>query len=143
VYVHAKVCVVDDAWCTIGSGNLNLRSWTFDTELSCAVVAQDRTGTSVAQQLRLALVREHLDRTDGDDLDLRDPADAFNAVAQSAKELDAWHEAGGRGARPPARLRPYRDPALSRVTVRWASPLYRTLYDPDGRPAPLRRRHAF
>jgi phosphatidylserine/phosphatidylglycerophosphate/cardiolipin synthase-like enzyme len=143
VYVHAKVCVVDDAWCTIGSGNLNLRSWTFDTELSCAVVAQDLTGTSVAQQLRLTLAREHLDRADGDDLDLRDPVDAFNTVAQSAKELDAWHGAGGRGTRPPGRLRPYREPALSRVTMRWSGPLYRVLYDPDGRPASLRRRHAF
>jgi hypothetical protein len=40
IYVHAKVCVVDDTWAIIGSDNLNRRSWTHDPELSCAVVDQ-------------------------------------------------------------------------------------------------------
>ena len=34
VYVHAKVCVMDDWWATIGSDNFNRRSWTHDSELS-------------------------------------------------------------------------------------------------------------
>ena len=38
VYVHAKVCVVDDTWATVGSDNINLRSWTHDSELSLAVL---------------------------------------------------------------------------------------------------------
>ena len=38
VYVHAKVCVVDDTWAIIGSDNFNRRSWTHDSELSCAVI---------------------------------------------------------------------------------------------------------
>jgi phosphatidylserine/phosphatidylglycerophosphate/cardiolipin synthase-like enzyme len=38
VYVHAKACVVDDTWTCVGSDNLNLRSWTHDSELSCAVI---------------------------------------------------------------------------------------------------------
>ncbi|MGW4245107.1 phospholipase D family protein, partial [Nocardia sp. NPDC004722] len=38
IYVHAKVCVVDDVWATVGSDNLNRRSWTHDSELSCAIV---------------------------------------------------------------------------------------------------------
>ena len=38
IYVHAKVCVVDDVWATVGSDNINLRSWTHDSELSCAVL---------------------------------------------------------------------------------------------------------
>ena len=42
VYVHAKVCVIDDIWATVGSDNLNRRSWTHDSELSCAVL--DDTG---------------------------------------------------------------------------------------------------
>ena len=41
IYVHAKVCIVDDEWMTIGSDNLNLRSWTHDSELTCAVVDPD------------------------------------------------------------------------------------------------------
>src|SRR3954447_21728643 len=32
VYVHAKPCIVDDTWATIGSDNLNRRSWTHDSE---------------------------------------------------------------------------------------------------------------
>ena len=38
VYVHAKVCVIDDVWASVGSDNINRRSWTHDSELSCAVV---------------------------------------------------------------------------------------------------------
>ena len=38
VYVHAKVCVVDDVWASVGSDNFNRRSWTHDSELSCAVL---------------------------------------------------------------------------------------------------------
>ena len=28
IYVHSKVCVIDDVWMIVGSDNLNLRSWT-------------------------------------------------------------------------------------------------------------------
>src|SRR5207302_396991 len=38
VYVHAKVCIVDDTWLAVGSDNINLRSWTHDSELGCAVL---------------------------------------------------------------------------------------------------------
>jgi len=37
VYVHAKVCVIDDEWASVGSDNFNRRSWTHDSELSVAV----------------------------------------------------------------------------------------------------------
>jgi phosphatidylserine/phosphatidylglycerophosphate/cardiolipin synthase-like enzyme len=68
VYVHAKVCVVDDQWASVGSDNFNRRSWTHDSELSCAVV--DEPGPisapaaprTYALELRLSLAREHLDR---------------------------------------------------------------------------------
>ena len=42
VYVHAKVCVVDDVWASVGSDNFNRRSWTHDSELSCAVLDDTR-----------------------------------------------------------------------------------------------------
>jgi hypothetical protein len=32
VYVHAKLCVIDDVWALVGSANLNMRSWTYDSE---------------------------------------------------------------------------------------------------------------
>jgi phosphatidylserine/phosphatidylglycerophosphate/cardiolipin synthase-like enzyme len=36
VYVHAKVCVVDDTWAIVGSDNFNRRSWTHDSRDSAA-----------------------------------------------------------------------------------------------------------
>ena len=38
IYVHAKLCIVDDEWAKVGSDNVNRRSWTHDSELACAVV---------------------------------------------------------------------------------------------------------
>jgi hypothetical protein len=93
-----------------------------------------------ARDLRLTLAREHLDRAaDGsEDDDLLDP-DAFVAAATaSAAALDAWHEGGRRGPRPPGRLRPHRPERLSRLSRLWATPVYRLLDDPDGRPVKLR-----
>jgi len=143
VYVHAKVCVIDDTWVMVGSGNINRRSWTYDTELSCAVLGQHPDGSSLAQRLRLDLAREHLDRDEDGDADLRDPLDAFEAFAASAQRLDAWYAGGRRGPRPPGRLRRHHPTPLPPSTMRWAEPLYRILYDPDGRPRPLRRAGTF
>ena len=42
VYVHAKLCVVDDVWAAVGSDNFNTRSWTHDSELTAAVVDSER-----------------------------------------------------------------------------------------------------
>ena len=68
VYVHAKVCVIDDWWATIGSDNFNRRSWTHDSELSAVVVdAAGGDHSAYARRLRLALAAEHLDRQLGPD----------------------------------------------------------------------------
>jgi phosphatidylserine/phosphatidylglycerophosphate/cardiolipin synthase-like enzyme len=138
VYVHAKTCIVDDTWASVGSDNVNRRSWTHDSELTCAVLDDDHR---FARSLRLALAREHLDRSD--DNGLIDPVAMFDAFAASAAELQRWHDAGRRGPRPPGRLRPYSMQRLSRRTLAWATPLYRVVYDPDGRPLRLRYRHRF
>jgi phosphatidylserine/phosphatidylglycerophosphate/cardiolipin synthase-like enzyme len=140
VYVHAKVVVIDDVWAMVGSDNVNMRSWTYDSELSCAVL--DETG-AYARDLRLTLAREHLDRADGDDGDLRDPLAAFDAFAASAGKLDDWYESGGVGPRPAGRLRRYEPPTLKATTAIWARPVYRLIADPDGRPAALRRRREY
>ena len=137
VYVHAKVCVIDDTWSVVGSDNVSMRSWTFDSELSCAVL--DESGR-YARDLRLMLAREHLDRSD---FDATDPVETFDAFARSAAALDAWHDTGRQGLRPPGRLRTYRLPDLSRTTVTWAGELYRLVFDPDGRPTSLRRARKF
>jgi phosphatidylserine/phosphatidylglycerophosphate/cardiolipin synthase-like enzyme len=143
IYVHAKVCIVDDTWVTVGSGNVNRRSWTYDSELSCAVLGQAAGAGCLAQDLRLTLAREHLDRAEGDDADLRDPHDAFDAFDASASLLDAWYAGGKLGPRPPGRLRRHHLTPLPPSTVRWAEALYRILFDPDGRPWPVRRDGGF
>jgi phosphatidylserine/phosphatidylglycerophosphate/cardiolipin synthase-like enzyme len=57
VYVHAKVCIVDDAWLTVGSANLNEHSLFNDTEVN--VVVRDE---AFARAARLQLWSEHLER---------------------------------------------------------------------------------
>jgi phosphatidylserine/phosphatidylglycerophosphate/cardiolipin synthase-like enzyme len=158
VYVHAKVCVVDDVWASVGSDNFNRRSWTHDSELSSAVLdttrdpreprdpAGEGDGARVfARNLRLDLAREHLDRAaDGSqDDDLLDPDDFVAAVQASAAALEAWHAGGRRGPRPPGRLRPHRAEQLPLSTRLWATPVYRVLDDPDGRPLRKRVRKEF
>jgi phosphatidylserine/phosphatidylglycerophosphate/cardiolipin synthase-like enzyme len=65
VYVHSKAAVVDDAWLTVGSANLNAHSLFNDTEAN--VVVRDEP---LARKLRLTLWGEHLERppeeVDGD-----------------------------------------------------------------------------
>ncbi len=141
VYVHAKVCVIDDTWASVGSDNFNRRSWTHDSELSCVVL-----DTGYARSLRLTLAAEHLDRlaeVEADGLeqvmsDCVDPVGLFDAYGESADRLDAWHAQGRTGERPPGRLRRLPLPPLGRFTSRWAKMPLEILHDPDGRPGPLR-----
>jgi phosphatidylserine/phosphatidylglycerophosphate/cardiolipin synthase-like enzyme len=158
VYVHAKVCVVDDVWASVGSDNFNRRSWTHDSELSNAVLdttldereprdpgGQGDGARRFARDLRLQLAREHLDRADdgSQDDDLVDPGAFVAAVERAAADLQAWHDGGCVGPRPPGRLRPHRTEELSWATRLWAVPLYRLVDDPDGRPLRLRRAREF
>jgi hypothetical protein len=140
--VHAKVCIIDDTWTTVGSDNFNLRSWTYDSELSCAVVDTAQPA-EYARGLRLTLSTEHLGRAKDDVDGLSEPKSAFAAFADSAAALDEWYAKGGNGMRPVGRLRAYQPPRLSRWTIRLAGPAYRWLYDPDGRPPALRRQTGF
>jgi phosphatidylserine/phosphatidylglycerophosphate/cardiolipin synthase-like enzyme len=142
IYVHAKVCVIDDTWTCLGSDNINLRSWTHDSELSVAVVDDD-PATGFGQALRLRLHREHLERTPDDDADLRDAAKLSTVYAQAADQLEAWYANGRRGPRPPGRLRHYREPRIGPATAPFAKAMYHLIADPDGRPPALRRARVF
>ncbi len=132
VYVHAKVCVIDDEWACVGSDNLNRRSWTHDSELQCAVLDDDGV---FARDLRMRLLREHLDRAanGSEDDGLEDMGSVVEAIEASALALENWHVSGRKGPRPPGRLRPHRSENLGRLTRSWAVPVYRAVYDPDGR----------
>ncbi|MEO3759127.1 phospholipase D-like domain-containing protein [Mycobacterium sp. B14F4] len=132
VYVHAKVCVIDDVWACSGSDNFNRRSWTHDSELSCAVLDSDGV---FARDFRLRLMREHLDRAEdgSEDGGLVDPVTAVQEVVDTANALEAWYASGCQGPRPPGRLRPHNAERLGALTRVWAEPAYRFAYDPDGR----------
>jgi phosphatidylserine/phosphatidylglycerophosphate/cardiolipin synthase-like enzyme len=156
IYVHAKVCVVDDVWAVVGSDNFNRRSWTHDAELTAAVLDDTRDprepadpaglgdGARVfARELRLRLWREHLGRAPGDDADLLDPERGFRAWQQAARALTAWDRDGRRGPRPPGRATVHDPGRVQPWAAWWARPVYTTLVDPDGRPRRLRRSGGF
>ncbi|WP_233495625.1 phospholipase D family protein [Geodermatophilus sp. TF02-6] len=156
VYVHSKVCVVDDVWAAVGSANLCRRAWTHDSELTAAVLDEQRDGRDpldpgglgdgarvFARGLRLALMREHLGRADGDDADLLSPDCAAEALCRAAAELDAWHANGREGPRPPGRLRRHPRRHGPRWARRLITPVYDLAYDPDGRPWPMRLKGGF
>jgi len=136
VYVHAKACVVDDEWACIGSDNTNRRSWTHDSELSAAFVDGDPDG--VVRALRLELAAEHLGISPQDP-GLIDPGDFFEALRRAASGLDDWHSGGRSGPRPPGHIRQFSERDLSQRTRAWATPIYRVVYDPDGRSLRERR----
>ncbi|WP_372595433.1 phospholipase D family protein [Actinotalea sp.] len=151
VYVHSKVCIADDVWATVGSDNLNRRSWTHDSELTAAILDERRDprapldpagrgdgARTFARDLRLELWREHLDLAD--DALLLEPDAAIAELRSRAMALDAWHERGEVGERPPGRLRMH----VMAIPTPWqrvmASPVYRAVVDPDGRPPQMKVR---
>ena len=73
IYVHSKAAVIDDAWLTIGSANLNEHSLFNDTEAN--VVVRDPT---LARETRLRLWEEHLERP-REEVD-SDPARVFDEL---------------------------------------------------------------
>jgi hypothetical protein len=96
----------------------------------------------------LRLAAEHLGRlgADGEVPDMADcesGADFFGACAEGARQLDAWHEGGCKGARPPGRLRRLEVPKLSHWDRLWARVPLDVIHDPDGRPRRLSRRRAY
>ncbi len=154
IYVHAKAVVIDDVLAMIGSDNMNRRSWTHDSELSIAILDEELDGREptdpaglgdgarmFARDLRLSLWHEHLGRPD--DSRMLDAVDGFDLWRETAAALDAWHAGGRLGPRPPGRIRPHHPRSVATWKRLWAGPLYRTVVDPDGRPARLQRSHRF
>jgi phosphatidylserine/phosphatidylglycerophosphate/cardiolipin synthase-like enzyme len=130
IYVHAKVCIIDDLWASTGSDNFNRRSWTHDSELTAAVWDTTEDGTArYARDLRRALAEEHV----GGPLPSDDPLAMVAAFAESSAALQRWHDGGRRGERPPGQLRPLADTSVPQHTRLWAEPIYRTVFDPDAR----------
>ena len=99
IYVHSKVCVIDDVWASVGSDNFNRRSWSSDSEIACAVQdvrVTDRDAPvpadSFALRVRRELVAEHLGIHPDDVPD--DPDAVWDLMAAAATALDDWYATG-------------------------------------------------
>jgi len=155
VYVHSKACIVDDIWVAVGSDNLNRRSWTHDSEISCAILDETRDereprdpagigdgARKLARDIRLRLACEHTVSAVHSN-EMIEPRAWYTALRHSADTLDSWHRDGERGPRPPGHLRNH---VIERVNVaqhgivHWA---HTHLLDPDGRPPRLKRSDTF
>jgi phosphatidylserine/phosphatidylglycerophosphate/cardiolipin synthase-like enzyme len=118
VYVHAKVTVVDDAWLTLGSANLNEHSLFNDTEMN--VVARD---PELARATRLRLWAEHLE------LPVEEiPDDPVRAVDELWKPISK-EQLERRSAGLPLTHRLVRLEHLSRRSARALGPLSGLLVD--------------
>ncbi len=71
--------------------------------------------------------------------DCVDTKGMFDAFADAARALDAWHEGGRRGPRPLGRLRRLGLAEMGRFARAFALPQYLVVHDPDGRPRSLRK----
>jgi phosphatidylserine/phosphatidylglycerophosphate/cardiolipin synthase-like enzyme len=155
IYVHAKVCIVDDVWMSIGSDNLNVRSWTHDSELTCALLdarTDDRAPADpgghgdgariLPRDVRLRLWREHLGSDLADEL-LLDPVRGFETWRARAEALDAWHHGGRAGDRAPGRVRSHAPEPVPWWGSWWSRPIHRFAIDPDGRPRALHGSNRF
>ena len=156
IYVHAKICIIDDNWFTCGSDNFNRRSWTTDSELTCAVVdttasrreprssdtgqrANMGPGASrpLAYGLRLQLWAEHLG-LDQNDPQLHAPAAGLKLWNAAADALDHWHATGRRSPRPNGHVRHHTTEPVPPLHRLWAEAANRLVVDPDGRPRRMR-----
>jgi phosphatidylserine/phosphatidylglycerophosphate/cardiolipin synthase-like enzyme len=119
VYVHSKVCVVDDQWLTLGSANLNERSLFNDSEVN--VCCEDK---ALATEVRERLWAEHLEMP----LEMvrgRDSAELVDEVWRPVASQQAEH----REAHRPLTHRLVRLPGVSRRSRRLLGPLDSFLVD--------------
>jgi phosphatidylserine/phosphatidylglycerophosphate/cardiolipin synthase-like enzyme len=113
VYVHSKICIVDDEWLTLGSANLNERSLFNDSEVN--VCTED---SALATAVRHRLWAEHLEMT------------VEEVERRSATELvdKVWRPVAAEQARRRAEQRPLTHrlmelPAVSRRSRRLLGPI--------------------
>ncbi len=102
---------------------------------NCRVRYWTTTGV-FARDLRLRLLREHLDRAaDGSEDDgLVDPGTVVETIARHRRmHWKTGTQVVARDPGQPGRLRPHRPEKLGLLTRLWAVPVYRRIYDPDGR----------
>jgi phosphatidylserine/phosphatidylglycerophosphate/cardiolipin synthase-like enzyme len=119
IYVHAKLAVVDDAWLTVGSANLNDHSLFNDTELNLAVYDAD-----VARTTRERLWAEHLEMS-LEEVSAADPTTLIDEVWRPVAEEQLERRRRG----DPMTHRLARLPHLSRRTDRLLGALQELVLD--------------
>lgn len=118
VYVHAKVGIVDDAWLTIGSANLNEHSLFNDTEMN--VVCHD---LELARATRLRLWAEHLE------LETTEVAGDSKEVIDGLWKPIAEEQMSRRAANLPLTHRVVKLPHISKRSERLLGPLQGLVVD--------------
>ena len=118
VYVHAKIAIVDDAWLTIGSANLNEHSLFNDTEMN--IVLQD---PALAANTRRRLWAEHLELSEHELPG--DPVSAIDELWKPISKEQLQRRLDGR----PLTHRLVRLPHVSRRSSRMFGPLSGLLVD--------------
>ena len=119
IYVHAKVCIVDDQSLRVGSANLDRRSMGFDTESDVAILARTPADRRRVREIRDTLLAEHLGCA---------PEDVDAAVEETGSLLAAIdalnHPEAGRGLRP---VQPRKEGPVERflADTRFFDPRYR------------------
>ena len=113
VYVHSKVCIVDDQWLTLGSANLNERSLFNDSEVN--VCCED---AALATGVRERLWAEHLEM----------PIEQVRDTEPAQLVDDVWRpvaaeQAERRESKQPLTHRLVRLPGVSRRSRRLLGPL--------------------
>jgi hypothetical protein len=125
-YVHSKLFVVDDLAATIGSMNMNRRSWFYDSELTALVT----DAPELIRDMRLGIWRAHLKPSPSTDIAHAEIADWTRAGAV----WSAVH-AGSRAAPRLRRVRFDRQPGRASSQFGARDFLYDNVYDPTGPPS--------
>jgi phosphatidylserine/phosphatidylglycerophosphate/cardiolipin synthase-like enzyme len=89
-YVHSKLVIVDDQAATIGSVNMNRRSWYYDSEIAAAI----SDNPDVIRALRIGIWRQHLKPRAGEvgDRELADPLAAFRLWQEAYAKSAPWYD---------------------------------------------------
>ncbi|MDO5704894.1 MAG: phospholipase D-like domain-containing protein [Paracoccus sp. (in: a-proteobacteria)] len=123
IYVHAKICIIDDFLLRVGSSNLDRRSMAFDTEADVALLARDAQDRARIAALRDRLLAEHLD-SDAD------------TVGRKISETGSLFAAVDRLNTAPRGLRPI-TPREETLVTRWLADS--KIFDPRYRQSATRR----
>ena len=156
VYVHAKVAVIDDVWACVGQREPQptlveprqravLRRPRRDAGRAASPWIRRGSATAPAPSpascgSRSLASTSSCPRTAARTPTCSTPTASCASSGPPPTGSTRGSEAGRAGPRPPGRLRPHQPETLPVPMKAWAMPIYRLVYDPDGRPLRARLR---